>query len=149
MTIAATTTHALQREISDAIAASAPRITIRNVGRWVPFDRAPKAAAGSRHFSVQIASVGPTPGGLWCNGRYDATAEVAVITSYQVPEVDHALIEDDLHQLRETILSLRGNNSGVIHCATLGTQPEENSNADSVLVSHRLELRYMRSTEVN
>lgn len=148
MTIPATTTRALKTSIRNAIAACTPRIQIKGAEKWTPFDRSPGGVAGTRHFSIVMAAGQPTPGGLWGLGYYDCTAELIVLTSYAVPEQDMEIMEDDLHQLREVVLSLRGT-TGIIHCQVIGTQNEDTASDDAVIVTHRLEIRYMRSTEVN
>lgn len=144
-----TTTTALRVAITNAIAACEPRIQTRAAGPWIPTERRPAGVNGTRVFTISFEPQGYTPGGIYSLGRYDCTTILQVVTSYQVPEGDSEIIEDDALQLREVILSLRDGANGIITIDYTGTVVEEQESSDAVLVAHTYALRYLRATEVD
>lgn len=129
-----------------AIAGISPRMTRSQDHGWTPYKKTRKGAHFTRAFRLDWTPREYVEDGIFTPAAVESEAVVSVVTDYRDAE-EHVqfLVEDDKHQLRDTLNGLMGADNGMLWAEALPTEIEQDDEQGSVIVVHPFTIRYLRA----
>ncbi len=142
----ATDMESLDALINTAIRTMTPRATRDQAHAWTPYDRVRDGVAFTRSYRLDWTVGEYFHGGLFGKDGVETEAVLSVVTDYKDrEEVVQFLVEDDKHQLRDTINGLMAADNGLLWAEALQTEIEETDEQGAIRVIHPFTIRYLRA----
>lgn len=146
-----TTTDELSSLFATAIEGITPRLTYKGAEEWKLHTRPNDRPTTTRRCRLLWGTGNVQPGGARAGQAIENFVTLRVQTDYagELSKMQHA-IDDDFHQLGDTLASLRGADKGLVTVERVRTAPVigRPGRDDNVRVDHLYTVRFIRQIQL-